>query len=146
MAQQASTTLELQSHYTVRPLSVDKLNIVISRLYSSQITYQILSFTGLGIGTTSKICSEHCSDLSKSTGSVLSNSPLTSMMQSTLLLCNTAPELQSMLPHDLGSFQDFYCASVLSTNLNSVFGTPCAQPCPTLPVPYPFLVTLTEAL
>ena len=39
---QTSTTLELQPHYTMRPLSVDKLNIVISRLHSSQTTCQIL--------------------------------------------------------------------------------------------------------
>ena len=39
--------------------------------------------------------------------------------------CNTAPELRSTLPHDLGSFQDSYCVSILSTNLNSVF-TLCA--------------------
>ena len=64
---QVSTTLELQSHYTIRPLSVDKLNIVISRLYSGQTTCEISS-TGVSIGTISKICSEHCSDLPKSTG------------------------------------------------------------------------------
>ena len=33
----------------------------------------------------------------------------------------------------------------LSTNLNSVFGTPCAWPSPTLPVSYPFPATQTEA-
>ena len=58
---------------------------------------------------------------------------------------NTALEHRSTLPHDLGLFQDSYCVSILSTNLNSVFGTLCAQSCPTLPIPYPFLATLTEA-
>ena len=37
---QWSTTLELQLHHTMRPLSVDKLNIVISRLYSGKTTCQ----------------------------------------------------------------------------------------------------------
>ena len=35
---QTSTTLELQPHHTMRPLSVDKLNIVISKLHSGQTT------------------------------------------------------------------------------------------------------------
>ena len=52
----------------MRPLSVDKLNIVISRLHSGQTTCQISSSTGISIGTISKICSEHCSDLPKSSG------------------------------------------------------------------------------
>ena len=60
--------------------------------------------------------------------------------------CNTAPELWSPLPPDPSSFQDPYCVSLLSSNLNSIFGTPCAQPSPTLPVLCPFLTTLTEAL
>ena len=50
------------------PLSVDKLNIVISRLYSGQTTHQISSSTNVRIGTISKIHSKHCSDLPKSTG------------------------------------------------------------------------------
>ena len=65
---QTSTTLELQPHHTMRPLSVDKPNIVISRLHSGQITCQISSSTGVSIGTISKIHSEHCSDLPKSSG------------------------------------------------------------------------------
>ena len=65
---QVSVTLELQSHYTMRPLSVDKLNIVISRLHSGQTTYQISSSTSVSIGTISKICSEDYSNLPKSTG------------------------------------------------------------------------------
>ena len=52
----------------MRPLSVDKLNIVISRLHSGQITCQISSSTGFSIGTISKIHSEHFSDLPKSSG------------------------------------------------------------------------------
>ena len=60
---QLSTTFELQPHHTMRPLSVDKLNIVISRLHSGQTTCQISSFTGFSIGTISKIHSEHLSDL-----------------------------------------------------------------------------------
>ena len=62
---QTSTTLELQPHHTIRPLSIDKLNIVISRLHSGQTTCQISSFTGFSIGTLSKIHSEHFSDLSQ---------------------------------------------------------------------------------
>ena len=50
----------------MRPLSVDKLNIVISRLHSGQTTCQISSSTGISIGTISKIHSEHCSDPPKS--------------------------------------------------------------------------------
>ena len=44
--------------------------------------------------------------------------------------CNTAPELQSLLPLDLSSFQDPYCisitflSSILTTNLNSILRTP----------------------
>ena len=53
-------------NHTMRPLSVDKLNIVISRLYSGQTTCQISSSTGFSIGTISKIHSEHFSDLPKS--------------------------------------------------------------------------------
>ena len=49
-------------------LSIDKLNIVISRLHSGQTTCQISSSTCLSIGTISKIHSEHCSDLPKSSG------------------------------------------------------------------------------
>ena len=60
--------LELQPHHTMRPLSIDKLNIVISRLHSGQTTCQILSSTGVSIGTISKIHSEHCSDLLTSSG------------------------------------------------------------------------------
>ena len=52
----------------MRPLSVDKLNIVISRLHSGQTTCQKSSSTGFGIGTISKIHSEHFSDLPKSSG------------------------------------------------------------------------------
>ena len=52
----------------MRPLSVDKLNIVISRLHSSQTTCQISSSTGFSIGTISKIHSDHFSDLLKSSG------------------------------------------------------------------------------
>ena len=65
---QTLTTLELQPHHTMRPLSVDKLNIVISRLHSGQTTCQISSSTGASIGTISKIYSEHFSDLPKSSG------------------------------------------------------------------------------
>ena len=65
---QTSTTLELQPYHTMRPLSVDKLNIVISRLYSGQMTCQISSSTGFSIGTISNIHSEHFSDLPKSSG------------------------------------------------------------------------------
>ena len=53
----------------MRPLSIDKLNIVISRLHSGQTTCQISSSTGVSIGTISKIHSEHFSDLPKSSGS-----------------------------------------------------------------------------
>ena len=60
--------------------------------------------------------------------------------------CNTVLELRSTLPHDLGLFQDSCCVSILSTNLNPVFQTPYARPCLTLPISYPFLATLTEAL
>ena len=66
---QSSTTLELQPHHTMRPLSVDKLNIVISRLHSGQTTCQISSSTGFSIGNISIIRSEHFSDLPKSSGS-----------------------------------------------------------------------------
>ena len=55
----------------MKPLSVDKLNIVISRLHSGQTTCQMLSSTGFSIGTISKIHSEHFSDLPKSSGSYL---------------------------------------------------------------------------
>ena len=65
---QTSTTLELQPHHTMRPLSVDKLNIVISRPHSGQTTCQIPSSTGFSIGTISKIHSQHFSDLPKSSG------------------------------------------------------------------------------
>jgi len=51
---QASTTPELQPHYTMRPLSVDKLNMVISRLNSGQTTCQISSTFGVSSGTISK--------------------------------------------------------------------------------------------
>ena len=40
-------------------------------------------------------------------------------------MCNTAPKLWSTLLHDLNLFQDPYCISLLSTNLDSVFRTPC---------------------
>ena len=53
----------------MRPLSVNKLNIVISWLHSSQTTCQISSSTGVSIGTISKIHFEYCSDLPKSSGS-----------------------------------------------------------------------------
>ena len=66
---QTSTTPELQPHYSMRSLSVDKLNIVISRLNSGQTTCQISPSTGVSIGTISKICSKHCPDLPKSSGS-----------------------------------------------------------------------------
>ena len=65
---QTSTTLELQPHHTMRPLSVEKLNIVISRLNSGQTTCQISSSTGFSIGTISNIHSEHFSDIPKSPG------------------------------------------------------------------------------
>ena len=52
----------------MRPLSVDKLNRVISRLHSGQTTCQISSTTGVSIGTISKIHSDHFSDLPKSSG------------------------------------------------------------------------------
>src|SRR3979490_1385305 len=65
---QTSITSELQPHYSMRSLSVNKLNIVISRLNSGQTTCQILSSTGVSIGTISKICSKHCPDLPKSSG------------------------------------------------------------------------------
>jgi len=50
----ASTTPELQPHYTMRPLSVDKLNMAISRLNSGQTTCQISSTFGVSHGTISK--------------------------------------------------------------------------------------------
>src|SRR3979490_1578951 len=53
----------------MRPLSVDKLSIVISRLNSGQNTHQKSSSTGVSIGTISKICSKHCPDLPKFSGS-----------------------------------------------------------------------------
>src|SRR3979490_807488 len=52
----------------MRSLSVDKLNIVISRLNSGQTTRQISSSTGVSIGTISNIYSKHCPDLPKSSG------------------------------------------------------------------------------
>ena len=52
----------------MRPLSVDKLNIVISRLHCGQTTCHISSSTGFSIGTISKIHSEHFSNLPKSSG------------------------------------------------------------------------------
>ena len=52
----------------MRPLSVDNLNIVISRHHSSQTTCQISSSTGFSIGTISKVHSEHFSDIPKSPG------------------------------------------------------------------------------
>ena len=52
----------------MRPLSVDKLNIVISRLHFGKTTGQISSPTGFSIGTISKIHSEHFSDIPKSSG------------------------------------------------------------------------------
>ena len=52
----------------MRPLSVDKLNIVIFRLHSGQTSCPISFSTGFRIGTISKIHSEHCSDLPKSSG------------------------------------------------------------------------------
>src|SRR6266481_2852297 len=65
---QTSTTPEIQLHHTMRPLSLDKLNIVISRLNSGQTTCQISSSTSFSIGTISKIHSAHCPDVSKSSG------------------------------------------------------------------------------
>ena len=83
---QTSTTHELQPYHTMRPLSVDKHNIIISRLHSSQTTCQISSSTGFSIGTVSKIHSDHFSDLPKSLVVILSNYPQPmSVMQSTLL-------------------------------------------------------------
>ena len=38
-------------------------------------------------------------------------------------LCNTAPELRSLPSLGLSLFQDPYCVSILTSNLNSVFGT-----------------------
>ena len=65
----AQTTINNStSHYTMRSPSVDKLNIVISRLHSGQTTCQISASTGVNIGIISKSCAEHCSDLLKSTG------------------------------------------------------------------------------
>src|SRR6266481_5570364 len=52
----------------MRPLSLDKLNIVISRLNFGQTTLQISSSTGVSIGTISKIHSAHCPDVPKSSG------------------------------------------------------------------------------
>ena len=52
----------------MRPFSVDKLNIVISRLHSGQTTCQISSSTGFSISTISKIHSEHFSDVPKFSG------------------------------------------------------------------------------
>jgi len=51
---QASTTPELQPHYTMRPLSIDKLNMFISRLNSGKTTCQISSTFGVSSGTISK--------------------------------------------------------------------------------------------
>src|SRR6266481_926630 len=65
---QTSTTPEVQLHHTMRPLSLDKLNIVISRLNSGQTNCQISSSTGVSIGTISKIRSAHCPDVPKSSG------------------------------------------------------------------------------
>ena len=65
---QTSTTPELQPHYSMGSLSVDKLNIVIYRLNSGQTTCQISSSTGVSIGTISKISSKHFPDLPKSSG------------------------------------------------------------------------------
>src|SRR3979490_829022 len=65
---QTSTTPELQPHYSMRSLSVNKLNIVISRLNYGQTSHQISSSTGVSIGTISKICSKHFPDLPKSSG------------------------------------------------------------------------------
>src|SRR6266481_1818582 len=64
----ASTTPELQPHYTMASLSLDKLNKVISRLHSGQTTCQISSSTGVSIVTISKICSAHWPDVPKSSG------------------------------------------------------------------------------
>ena len=61
--------LSLMISYTMRPLSVDKLNIVISRFHSNQTIHPMSSSTGVSTGTTSKIYCEHSSDLPKSTGS-----------------------------------------------------------------------------
>ena len=52
----------------MRPLSVYKLNIAISKLHTGQTTCQISSSTGFSIGTISNIHSEHLSDLLKSSG------------------------------------------------------------------------------
>src|SRR3979490_1462755 len=65
---QTSTTPELQPYYSIRSLSVDKLNIVISGLNSGQTTHQISSSTGVSIGTISKIYSKHYPNLPKSSG------------------------------------------------------------------------------
>ena len=53
----------------MRPLSVDKFNIVIFWFHSGQTTCQISSSTGFSVGTISKIHFEHFSDLPKSSGS-----------------------------------------------------------------------------
>ena len=83
---QTSTTLEHQPHHTMRPLSVDKLNLVISRLHPGQTTCQISSSNGFSIGTISKSHSEHFSDLPSPLVVILSNSPQPmSVMQLTLL-------------------------------------------------------------
>src|SRR6266481_8177164 len=64
----ALTTPELQLHYTMAPLSLDKLNKVISRFHSGQTTCQISSSTGVSIVTISKNCSAHRPDVPKSSG------------------------------------------------------------------------------
>ena len=75
-----------------------------------------------------------------------SNILITSLAQNMCYTpCNTTPELWSTLPHGLSAFQNPYCVSTLSLNLNSVFRTPYARPSPTLPVPCSFSATLTEA-
>src|SRR3979490_3621468 len=62
------TNINNSRTYSMRSLSVDKLNIVISRLNSGQTTCQISSSTAVSIGTISKICSKHFPDLPKSSG------------------------------------------------------------------------------
>ena len=83
---QISTTFELQPHHTMRPLSVDKLNIVISRFHSGQTTCQISSSTSVSIGNIWKFILSIALTFPSPLVVVLSNSPQpTSVMQSTLL-------------------------------------------------------------
>ena len=70
----------------MRPLSVNKLNIVISRLYSGQTTCQISSSTCFSIGTISKLILSIALTSPSPLVVILSDSPQPmSIMQSTLL-------------------------------------------------------------